>query len=138
MKKLISIILTCVLMLSMLSVVTYGAAPEQISPMWDNAHTFTAALKFTQTTGKITVTVVGQPGVTNISAEVKLYYKNSAGSWVKEEDWTYDADQMYLTITESFTGTTGVEYKIEVEADVYKEGSTETLSRTVTAICPNT
>ena len=45
---------------------------------------------------------------------------------------------MYLTITESFTGTTGVEYKIEVEADVYKEGSTETLSRTVTAICPNT
>lgn len=139
MKKIISILLTCVVILSVMPVAIYGAVPEHIVPMWDNARTFTADLSFSQTTGDVTVTIMGQSGVTNISAEVKLYYKNTSGSWVEEpKDWDYNVNQMYLSITESFTGVAGREYKIEVEVNVKKNGITETLTETRTAVCPRT
>lgn len=139
MKKIISILLTCVVILSVMPMAIYGAVPEQIVPMWDNAYSFTADLDFTGTNGDVYVTVLGQSGVTNISAEIKLYYKNTSGAWVEEpKDWDYSVNQMILNVNESFTGVAGREYKIEVEVNVKKNGITETLTETKTAVCPRT
>ena len=80
--------------------------------------------------------MAGKNGVSNITAEVKLYYQNASGSWVKDSrEWNYDVDQMYLTIRESFTGVPGREYKIEINATVTKKGVGEDISKTVTGTC---
>lgn len=139
MKKTVSIILACVFMLSTMSIGIFGAVPEQISPMWNNAFTFTAEMSFVQTTGRVAVTILGQSGVNNITAEIKLYYKNTSGSWTEiPQGWNYNVNQQFLSINESFTGVAGREYKIEVEANVKKNNIVETLSKTATAVCPRT
>lgn len=116
----------------------YAAVKDPLTPMWDNTNTFTAYLVFSGTTGNITSTIMGKSGVSNITAEVKLYYKNSYGSWIKDSrEWNYDVDQMYLTIRESFSGVPGREYKIEINATLTKNGVEEDISKTATAICPN-
>lgn len=114
------------------------ADPNLVVPMWDNANTFVAYLTFSGTTGDIVSTIMGKTGVSNITAEVKLYYKNSSGSWVKDSrEWNYDVDQMYLAITESFTGVPGREYKIEINATLTKNGVEEDISKSATGTCPN-
>lgn len=139
MKKIIAMLLTCVVMLSVMPLAIYGAVPEQIMPMWDNTNSFSVDLDFNGSDGVAYVMVMGQSGVTNISAEVKLYYKNTSGVWVEDsKDWDYNVNQMFLSISESFTGIAGREYKIEVEVNVKKNGITETLTETKTAVCPRT
>ena len=72
--------------------------------------------------------------VSNITAGIKLYYKNSTGSWIEiDKGWDYNVNQMYLTVIESFSGVAGREYKIEVTANLTKNGVTEDISTTSTA-----
>lgn len=105
--------------------------------MWDNTRGVTATLSFNGNTGNVAVTIIGKSGVTNITADIKLYYKNSSGSWVEiDKDWSYDVDQMTLTATESFAGVEGQEYKIEVSGSVTMDGYAEPISKTATATCP--
>ena len=86
----------------------------------------------------IDVTVSGKSGVTNITATIKLYYKNSSGGWTEIlKNWTYDVDQRILCESESFTAVEGREYKIVLSAHLDKNGVTETVSKTATAVCPS-
>ena len=136
-KKIISIMLCCILLLSLMPITTYAAVADPIVPMWDNTNTFTPILSFNGNTGSVTVTIVGKSGVSNITANVKLYYKNSSGTWIKSvHEWDYDVDQMFLTISESFIATPGRTYKIEVTATLTKNGVEEDISATHTATCP--
>lgn len=136
-KKIISIMLCSILLLSLMPIPSYGAVADPIVPMWDNTFTFRGILSFSGTTGYVGVSIMGQSGVSNITANVKLYYKNSAGSWTKAaQEWNYDVDQMYLTKEETFTGVPGREYKIVVTATVTKNGVGENISTTDTDTCP--
>lgn len=137
MKKAAVLFLSCILLMAMMTPVICGMSPDQVLPMWDNTFTFSADLEFTQTTGDVTVTIIGQSGVTNITSEIKLYYKNIAGVWVEiPNNWQYNTNQMYLSVSESFSGVAGREYQIQVVANVKKNNTVETISKTVTAICP--
>lgn len=140
-KRIAAILITCVMIIVSTMISVHGAVPvdpNPIVPMWDNTNTFTAYLVFSGTTGDITSTIVGKSGVSNITAEVKLYYKNASGSWVNDSrEWNYDIDQMYLTIRESFDGVPGREYKIEIKATLTKNGVEEDISKSATGTCPN-
>ena len=138
-KRIVAIIMTLCLMFSLVPATVHAAQVEPIQPMWDNTMTFTANLGFSSTDGSVTVYIRGQSSVTNITADVKLFYKNTAGIWVEiENDWVYSTNQRYLTITEHFEGESGCEYKIEVSGTVTMNGYAEAISKTATATCPGT
>ena len=68
--------------------------------------------------------------------EVKLYYKNTSGSWIEvDKDWNYDVNSSTFAVSETFTGVSGREYKIEAKGTVTKAGYAETISKTATATC---
>lgn len=136
-KRIISWLMICCIMLSIIPLAVQAARPDPILPQWTNTITASASLSFNGTTGNVTVSVVGLNGVTNITADIRLYYKDTRGSWIEiEKDWHYDVDQMTLTAPESFTGVSGREYKIEVDITVTKGGYAEPIFKTATATCP--
>lgn len=140
MRKFISIILASVLLLSIIPVSAYGAVPDQITPLWDNAMSITADMTFggtSGTRGEVLVTVTGHSGVSNITASAKLYYKNLSGGWTELKfNWNYDVDEIYLDIYETFVATRGYEYKLDIEITLTKNGIEETITDTVIATCP--
>ena len=138
-KRLFSLVMICCLLMAMIPVSVSAAQKETISPLWDNTNSVTASLDFNGTTGNVYISIMGQSGVSNITADVKLYYKNTFGTWTEiVKGWAYDVDQMYLVVSESFTGVPSREYKIEVSATVTKGGYGESISKTATEVCPIT
>lgn len=136
-KKILLAILICCMMISIIPTATLAAQPEIIQPMWTNTTSFTINMFFSGNTGSFTVYVFGKTGVTNISLNVQLYYKNASGSWVKtNESWQYSADQMYLSVTDTFDAVRGREYKIEVTGTVTKGGVVEEIDGSKIAVCP--
>jgi len=137
MKRIISLIIVCCLMIIAIPSTISAAQKEPISPMWTNVNGLNAFITFSGSTGNVTVLIVGKSGVTNITADVKLYYKNTSGSWIEiSTDWDYNVNQMTLTINESFDAVAGREYKIEVDGSVTKSGYAEPISTTASATCP--
>ncbi len=120
----------------MLTVSANAADVPTIQPRWTNTISLGFSLIFNGTTGNITTSITGQPGTTNITAEIKLYYKDANGNWIDTNlSWEHDVDQMYIRQTDSFTGVVGREYKAELTATVLKDGYREPLSKTSTDIC---
>ena len=136
--RLISVVLAICLVMSFMTFSVTAAQPEPILPQWTNISGITASLDFNGTTGNVAVVIMGQSGVSNITAEVKLYYKNFFGSWKEiDQGWSYNVNQTLLSITESFAGDAGTEYKIEVSGTVTKNGYVESFSKTATGTCPS-
>lgn len=137
-KILLAILICCMsMMISIIPTTTLAAQPEIIQPMWTNTTSFSTNMFFSGNTGTFTVYVFGKTGVTNISLNVQLYYKNASGSWVKtNESWQYSANQMYLSVTDTFDAVRGREYKIEVTGTVTKGGVVEEIDDNATEVCP--
>lgn len=136
-KRIITIFLLCCVLFALIPATAQAAQIEKTQLRWNNTSYITAGIKFNGTSGFVSVFICGKSGVTNITADVKLYYKNTSGSWVEiEMNWDYDVDQDCLTIGESFTGVAGREYKIEVSGTVTKDGYAEPISKTATSTCP--
>lgn len=138
-KRLFSLVMICCLLFALVPTGVHAAQKEPVSPLWTNTNSVYAAINFNGATGNVTVSITGKNGVSNITADVKLYYKNTAGTWTEiVKGWSYDVNQMYLIVSESFTGVPGREYKIEVSATVTKNGYGESISKTATEVCPST
>lgn len=136
-KRLFAIIMTIVIVFSMLPATVYAAQSEPIMPMWDNASHLTAEITFISGNGKASATILGDYSVSNISVNVKLYYKKTSGAWEEiPTNWVYNVNQRMLSINESFDATPGREYKIELTGTVTVNGYAEEISKTATAICP--
>ena len=137
-KRLVLLIMSCCMFFCIFPVSSYAALPPQVEPQWTNTMNVSAEIYYDNNTGYVDVTVSGKSGVTNITATIKLYYKNSSGGWTEIlKNWTYDVDQRILCESESFTAVEGREYKIVLSAHLDKNGVTETVSKTATAVCPS-
>lgn len=136
-KRLVAYLVVCCMVMTIMPLAIQAAQKEPLNPMWTNVNGLDAFISFNGTSGTILVSVVGQSGVTNISVDIKLYYKSTSGSWIEiDKDWDYNVNQMTLTALESFSGVAGREYKIEVSGSVTKGGYAEPISKTATATCP--
>lgn len=136
-NRIIAVFMTCCMLLSFFSFNAFAAQQEPILPRWTNTSVVSASLNFVGTTGNVDVSITGKTGVTNITAEIKLYYKTAAGTWDEyPQGWTYNVDQQVLVVNETFTGLRGCEYKIELEATVTKDGYGEVITKTATDTCP--
>lgn len=136
-RRIISWLLISIVIMTLLPMAIHSAQKEPITPMWTNILGLDAFVTFDGRDGTFDILVFGQSGVTNITADVTLYWKNSSGIWEDTtRDWSYSADQMTLTAEGSFTGVAGREYKIVVNGTVTKGGYTESFSKSATAVCP--
>ncbi len=121
----------------MIPATVYAAQGEIVMPMWDNASQITAKISFLDGDGYAEVAILGKSGVTNISVDVKLFYKKPSGAWEEiATNWDYNVNQRMLSINESFNAVAGREYKIEVSGTVTMNGYAESISKTATAVCP--
>ena len=136
-KRLFSIIMMSIMIFSILPATVHAAQGETLIPMWDNASQITANISFSNGNGYAEVAILGKSGVTNISVDVRLFYKNATGGWTEiVKDWDYNVNQRMLSISESFNADAGREYKIEVSGTVTQNGYAEDIFKTATAICP--
>ena len=138
-RRIISWIMICIMIMTIVPLTLQAAQKEPLSPMWTNINGLVADLTFNGKNGSFAISVAGQSGVTNITANVSLYWKNSSGVWQDTtRSWSYDVDQMTLGASDSFTGVAGREYKIVVNGTVTKGGYAESFSKSATAVCPGT
>ena len=133
-KRLISIILVTICLVScIMPVLAYA---NGIMPRWDNANSVSATINFSGTTGVVRINILGDTEVSNITATATLYHKNWLGIWVESgEEWSYNVNQSYLSASESFTGKSGRQYKVELTGTVTKNGYAESVSASATAEC---
>lgn len=136
-KRFFALVMICCMIISVIPVTANAALPPQIEPQWTNTMGVHTSMSFSGSTGSVTVSIVGRSGVSNITAEIKLYYKNSAGAWVDTQiSWSYSVNQISLVKAETFTGVAGREYQAVMTATVYKDDYAEPISKTATATCP--
>lgn len=137
MKRKIAIILLCVVMTLCMSTALCASDGGIELYRWDNVSSMIGTISFDKTSGNYSMAVSGASGVNKITATATLYYKNSSGEWVETSTkWTYSVDSRRLLIDEDFTGVSGREYKVELEATVYKNGYGEEVTHTSTKTCP--
>lgn len=138
MKKLIALILIGCLFIPCLCVPIIATDSGSFGLYrWSNIAYISGSVFFNGTSGNYSMVIIGDTGVNKITATATLYYKNSSGNWVEiPKDWTYSVNSDQLTIDEDFTGVSGREYKVELEATVYKDGYGEPVSKTTTKTCP--
>ena len=133
-NRLISIILATICLAS--CVMPLMVSATDIMPRWDNAQRVNVSLYFTGTSGTVSVYIQGNSDVSNITATATLYHKNWLGIWVESgEEWSYNVNQSYLSASESFTGKSGRQYKVELTGTVTKNGYSESISASATAEC---
>ncbi len=137
-KRLIALLMVCCMLLSVLPVTAMAAqVPPQVEPQWTNTSGVTMHISFSDRTGYVALSIVGHSGVSNITADIQMYFKNSSGDWVEMPlSWSYDVDQMYLSVEETFTGVRGREYMAIMTATVTKGTYGEPLSKTASDTCP--
>ncbi len=136
-KRLFMLILSCCMLLSVLPIAANAAQKPVIEPRWTNTMGVTTSMSFDGTTGYVAVSVAGHSGVTNISGDIQLYYKNASGNWVEiPKDWDFSIDRVVFGTEVSFTGVPGREYKAVMTATVTKNGYDEPISKTATDVCP--
>ena len=138
MKRKIALILVGIMMLvCSMNAPLYAASADYELYRWENILSVNGLITFDKTAGNYSAIVSGASGVTKITATATLYYKNSSGDWVKTSTkWTHNVDGSRLLIEEDFTGVSGREYKVELEATVYKNGYGEKVTKTSTKTCP--
>lgn len=136
-RKVVSMLMLCVILLTAMSVSVSAALPEQTIPLWDNTNVFNAQLVFDGTEGIVAVSIAGQTGVTNIYADITVSYKNDDGRWIILEEWGQNSPRMIFSFSDTFSATAGVEYKLYVSAIVTKGNVDEFIEKTATVVCPS-
>ena len=107
------------------------AAADEITPLWSNISSVTCKVTFNGTTGTVCCDITGQPGASAVRGTLVLY-KGST----ELKSWDLASNTGSKTILYGFTGISGITYKIELNAEVYKDGYWESISREDSTMCP--
>ncbi len=125
------------MLVSALPIAVNAAQKPEIETQWTNTMGVTTYVSFVDTTGYVVVSITGRSGVTNITGDIQLYYKNTNGDWVEiPKDWDFSVDILMYGTELKFTATPGREYKAVMTATLTKNGICETISKTATEVCP--
>ncbi len=138
MKKTFLLLLVGCLCMSFASVPIHAVEFSEIEAYrWSNVVSMRGSISFNGRTGNYVMTVEGETDVSRISATATLYYKNASGNWIEiPKNWSYDVRDDILLVDESFTGVSGREYKIVLDATVYLNGYGEPVTKTTYGTCP--
>lgn len=130
MKKIMKTIVLAILMVSCLASSVLAVSIVPIEPLWDNVNRVSCEISFDGTEGTVYCDITAISSATSITGTLTLY---ESGREINS--WDIDSDLPFVTINESFTGTKGRTYTLELEAAVTARGSSETITRTVSEKC---
>jgi len=103
--------------------------PIEIMPFWDNVNSITPSLSISNGIATCSVTVIGRPGTTKITAVVYLQQKNSNGSFTTIKTWSgISANSSVLTWSATHPVTVGQTYRLRVDTTVTLNGKNETVT----------
>ncbi len=137
MKRILSVLILTVLIISCFGISAGAAMPPTAEPMWDNIGATTGNLTFSGadgTDGCADAILIGKTGVTKIEGTITVY-KLVGSEWVYVTEASKTVEHRNCSLVVEFTGEHGCEYKAEVHFVVYKGNNGEELNRTMTEIC---
>ena len=109
---------------------------DQIEPLWDNTATVYATINFDGTEGTFTASIIGYNHTTDIYLMAWLYYKDSNGNWIEQTTWGALSNGPTLGMDRTFTGISGVEYKVDYTVYVYAGLVCDEINFTTYETCP--
>lgn len=111
MKKILSIILLCIICLLSFVVMASAAMPEnQVEPLYENLSSVTLQMGFSDGVGLVNATATRQAGTTKMVGVVDVY------QWINN-DWEFvtsfakESTRNSLVISEEFSAQQGQQYK---------------------------
>lgn len=138
MKKLIAILLTGVILLS-LGIPIFAAMPDngKVQPLWNNISSLSHDLTFNGQNGFSSAIISASTGTTEINASLAVYKE------IGDDQWEY-VDHISKRITSStrmnlsvsFTGESGAYYKSVLNVTVTKNGVDEQEIKFEYKTCP--
>ncbi len=136
MRKFVSMIIALAMLTTCFAFSAF--AEEEVEPYrWEDDSNITLSLMFSGTDGLANYVVQGKTGTTKIDAILIIYFKNEKGEWKADSIWPYSEDSSRIAIGQSFTGTSGREYKANLKAIIKSPSSpNETLIKEAFATCP--
>ena len=133
-RKLISCLLVCVILLSIFVVPCFAAVPPTIAPLWDNISNMDLVISFYGNEGNATGSLTKQSGVTSVEGTVTVY-KLVNGDWVYV-DSAYKSTTRTLAVSVDFVAESGVQYKAVFEGTAYRGDVGESHTMTKYKTCP--
>lgn len=127
MKKVVHMLVAVMLVMVQLAAVA-GAA--DVMPLWDNITLISCEVTFDGTDGVVYCRINGDAGVTEITGTLILYEGNS-----EIMKWDIEEDDDYWSVLYAFDGEKGKTYKLELEAEVYKDGLWEPVEASDSTKC---
>ena len=127
---------TLLVLAIILCLTTSAYSIDSIQPLWDNTLAIDASIDFDGTEGTFTVCVIGNSDVTDIYLMAWLYYKDSNGDWIEQTTWGAISSKTSLATDRTFTGISGVEYKVDYTVYVYVGLECDEINFSTTKTCP--
>jgi hypothetical protein len=136
MKKVISVLSLVALLVCLMASCVCATGSNGVTPRWTGVADVNAFLDFYGTEGEVTLTSTKDSSTTKLEGVVTIY-KWVNGQWVYVDSMTKSVTRGTLFISIVFDGTSGVQYKMEVEITAYN-GTTviEEITDVKYATCP--
>ena len=134
MKKVISILLACVIMI-IGSVSIYAALPETAEPLWVNVDGFQNNISFNGTSGNAAALIYGKSGTTKVTGTL-IVYRQYGSNWIYVGSDSDTVSSSVMGLSVDFTGYSEVNYKAVLTFSVTRNGVTESETDTVYKTCP--
>ncbi len=128
MKKIICVLIAMFLLLGQ---ITIAIGASDIMPRWDNTYMVSCEVTFSGTNGTVYSRIRGVADATKIRGTLVLYENND-----DIITWNIDVDGSFWSVLETFEGVSGKTYKLELEAEVYKDGVWEDIEKSHSSTCP--
>lgn len=139
MKKMIAIVVVCVLLSSMGGAFAAEFETTQnipVTPFYLYAKSVSASLSFSGTTAKCNSTITGTSSVSSMKATLTLSRVNDNGTLTYINSWNFsNSNSIQLACNSTASVTKGYTYQLDVSAVVTKNGESETITGSAVATC---
>lgn len=134
MKRVLTCILSVILLLSCFPISAFAATPDIVEPLWDNTGTMVTVFSFDGESGSAEARIVGKTGVTQITGTIKIY-RQSGSSWIYVTEGTKTVYSRSFLMAVPVTGIIGEYYRADFTFSVYKNGVEEIITETQYSTC---
>lgn len=135
-RKIVLLLIGCIIISCLCGSISAANSDSYDLYRWTNILSVEGRISFDGTDGNYSMVITGVSDVSKITATAKLYYKSANGNWVEDpKNWTYSVDDYELIVDEDFKGVKGRDYKVIIDASVYRKGSSEKVTKTSTGTC---
>lgn len=138
-RKMKGRIIACMMGLILLFAIYASAVvpSAEDSIQWDNAGICSGSISFSGTTANCLGIVQAKKSGATVTGSITLYRVNSNGSLTWLKSWGPKSGTDVVNVSGSYSGAvSGTTYRLSVSGTITFNGSTSSVSKTVTSVCP--